>query len=77
MTNLYEVRLSNRKSQLMSYSKSLIDVLNQLDDTNAYKDTKRYHELLSDSHWLRGRIDLMHHQIEYLENKIRGEKDVI
>ena len=77
MTNLYEVRLSNRKEMHLSYTKSLIDVLKQLDDTNAYKDTKRYHELLSDSHWLRERIDLMHHQIEYLENKIRGEKDLL
>lgn len=72
----YEVRLSNRKKMHLSYTKSLIKVLNELDDTNAYKDTNRYYGLRTKSHWLRGRIDLMHHQIEYLENKIRGEKDV-
>ena len=69
-----EFMLSNRKKLHLSYSKSLIDVLNKLDEVNAYKDTERYHALISDSHWLRSKIDMLHQDIEYLENKIRGVK---
>lgn len=70
----YEVMLSNRKAMHMTCTKSLIDVLNQLDENNAYKDTKRYYTLLADSHYFRSKIDTLHQEIEYLENKIRGEK---
>lgn len=75
MKNLYEIKLSNRQNQLMLYSKSLIDVLNELDDNNAYKDTKRYYGLLADSHFFRSKIDLLHREIKFLEIKLRGEKD--
>lgn len=74
MTFTYEVKLVNRKKMHLSYSKSLIDVLNQLDEVNAYKDTKRYYSLLADSHYLRSKIDTLHQEIEYLQNKIRGVK---
>lgn len=68
-----EIILSHRKSMLMRYSKDLIEVLNDLDENNAYKDTKRHYSLLGESYWLRSRIDLLHIEIEYLENKIKGE----
>lgn len=74
MKNLYEVKLSNRQHHHMVYTKALIDTLNQLDENNAYKDSKRYYTLIADSHWLRSKIDLLHQEIEYLEIKIRGEK---
>lgn len=74
MKKEYQFRLTHRKKQHMWYTESLIDVLNQLDEVNAYKDTQRYHALLSDSHWLRSKIDMLHQDIEYLENKIRGVK---
>lgn len=73
MTFTYKEKLSNRIAMHLSYTKSLIEVLNELDENNAYKDTKRFHALLSDSHWLRAKIDILHQEIEYLEIKMRGE----
>ena len=74
MKEEHQYRLTHRKNQHMLYTMSLIDVLNQLDEVNVYKETQRYHALLSDSHWLRAKIDMLHQDIEYLENKIRGVK---
>ena len=74
MKKEYQIRITHRKNQHMLYTQALIDVLNQLDEANAYKETQRYHALLSDSHGLRSKIDILHQDIEFLENKIRGLK---